>query len=88
MTEPIAITPVLPQIQTIVMLMLENRSLDTLLGWLYNEKIPNHFFPPNPDPAQARYNGIPPAAQRVSGHFLLPGKRHGAHAPAAPGAAL
>ncbi len=30
-------TAVMPQIQTVVMLMLENRSLDTVLGWLHDD---------------------------------------------------
>jgi phospholipase C len=32
---------VLSQIDTIVMLMLENRSLDNVLGWLYQDKNPS-----------------------------------------------
>ena len=37
----------MPQIKKIVWLMLENRSLDNLLGWLYQgEKLPpNRVFP-------------------------------------------
>lgn len=50
---------VMPQIETIVMLMLENRSLDTLLGWLYHDGQPQHVYPPDSDP---RFDGIPPGA--------------------------
>jgi phospholipase C len=37
--------PILPQVKNIVFLMLENRSLDNLLGWLYNWP-PNYLPPP------------------------------------------
>jgi phospholipase C len=36
---------VLPQITTVVHLMMENRSFDTLVGWLYAGKTPKHFWP-------------------------------------------
>jgi phospholipase C len=36
---------VMPQIKNIVFLMLENRSLDNLLGWLYEKSNPEHVFP-------------------------------------------
>lgn len=49
----------MPQIDTIVMLMLENRSLDTMLGWLYQGVKPQHVYPLDSD---ARFNGIPPGA--------------------------
>ena len=55
-------TKVMPQIETVVMLMLENRSLDTVLGWLHNaptdqdgHKPKVTFLPPGSDP---RFNGI------------------------------
>ncbi|MGH8611788.1 MAG: alkaline phosphatase family protein [Gammaproteobacteria bacterium] len=35
----------MPQIKNIVFLMLENRSLDNLLGWLYEKSNPEHVFP-------------------------------------------
>ncbi len=40
-------TPVMPQIEKIVFLMLENRSLDNVLGWLYDgqELSPDRVFP-------------------------------------------
>jgi phospholipase C len=53
---------VMPQIDTIVMLMLENRSLDTMLGWLYSGGKPNHVFPNTNDPRELLFNGIPPGA--------------------------
>ena len=36
---------IMPQIKTIVFLMLENRSLDNLLGWLYETKNPDNVYP-------------------------------------------
>ena len=50
------ITPVMPQIKTIVMLMLENRSLDNVLGWLYNGSAPAVVYPPGSSPT---FDGIP-----------------------------
>lgn len=38
-------SPVMPNIKNVVFLMLENRSLDNLLGWLYTDRSPLHFFP-------------------------------------------
>ncbi|HVG08639.1 MAG TPA: alkaline phosphatase family protein [Thermoanaerobaculia bacterium] len=59
MTSPgwTAIPPVMTQITTIVMLMLENRSLDTVLGWLYQGGKPAFVFPPNSSPT---FDGIQP----------------------------
>jgi phospholipase C len=37
-------TPILPQIKNIVFLMLENRSFDNLLGWLYTGTTPPRNF--------------------------------------------
>jgi phospholipase C len=51
------IPPVMTQIQTIVMLMLENRSLDTVLGWLYNGGAPAVVYPPGSAP---NFDGIQP----------------------------
>ena len=50
-------------IKYIVYLMLENRSLDNVLGWLYtnaNGDKPSHFIPPpNPkNPIELNYNGL------------------------------
>jgi phospholipase C len=50
------ITPVMQQVTTVVMLMLENRSLDNVLGWLYNDKAPAVVFPDGSAPA---FDGIP-----------------------------
>ena len=47
--------PVLPQVKNIVFLMLENRSLDNLLGWLYKDSTPNYFYPPN---SPQKYDGL------------------------------
>jgi phospholipase C len=50
--------PILPQIKKIVFLMLENRSLDNLLGWLYpGDEQPAHVFPPGSNP---EFNGLRP----------------------------
>lgn len=50
-----SITPVMPQIKTVVMLMLENRSLDNLLGFLYPDgETPNAVFPAG---SSAQYDG-------------------------------
>lgn len=36
---------VMPQIEHIVFLMMENRSLDNVLGWLYEGRAPANFYP-------------------------------------------
>ena len=54
----------MPQIETVVMLMLENRSLDTMLGWLYEDGIPHQVYPPGSNP---RFNGIRPGAANRRG---------------------
>ncbi|MBM4208684.1 MAG: hypothetical protein FJ190_12040 [Gammaproteobacteria bacterium] len=46
----------MPQVKTIVMLMLENRSLDTVLGWLYSGSAPAAVYPPGSSPT---FDGIP-----------------------------
>lgn len=43
------------KIEHIVYLMLENRSLDNVLGWLYEHDNPNIVFPPN---SSGTYNGL------------------------------
>lgn len=48
--------PILPQIKTIVHLMFENRSLDNLLGWLYENEMPRNMVPPYPE--GPRYDGL------------------------------
>ena len=54
---------VMPQIKNIVYLMLENRSLDNVLGWLYEKDKPKHVYPPNSSPL---YDGL------VKGKFSNP----------------
>ena len=51
--------PVMPQIKTIVHLMLENRSLDTMLGWLYADSKPAYVYP---EGSAAKFDGIPAGA--------------------------
>lgn len=51
-----AIIRVMPQITNVVHLMMENRSLDNLLGWLYAPNpYANHFYPPSNN---APYDGL------------------------------
>jgi phospholipase C len=50
------ITPVMPQVETIVMIMMENRSLDNVLGWLYNGSAPAVIYPPG---SSTTFDGIP-----------------------------
>jgi len=57
-------TPILPQIKNIVFLMLENRSFDNLLGWLYTGTTPPRNFWPANSPKQ--FNGL------VFGRFSNP----------------
>lgn len=38
------------QIEHVVVLMLENRSFDNLLAWLYSDDAPQHFIPSGADP--------------------------------------
>ena len=47
-------TPLMPQVKNIVFLMLENRSLDNLLGWLYPTP-PAHVYPSG---SPAAYDGL------------------------------
>jgi phospholipase C len=50
--------PILPQIKKVVFLMLENRSLDNLLGWLYpGDEQPARVYPPEGNP---RFDGLLP----------------------------
>lgn len=50
--------PLLPQIKKIVYLMLENRSLDNLLGWLYaGDEQPAVVFPHK---SNSKFNGLRP----------------------------
>lgn len=46
-------------IEHIVYLMLENRSFDNVLGWLYENESPNHFIPSLPKSIpQIEYDGL------------------------------
>jgi phospholipase C len=54
----------LTQIETVVVLMLENRSLDNVLGWLYHEELPAHVFPRD---SFEKFDGIPSWAANRSG---------------------
>ena len=45
----------LPDVRHVVVLMLENRSFDNILGWAYSALRPPHFIPPGP---LNRYNGL------------------------------
>lgn len=42
-------------IEHIVVLMLENRSFDSMLGWLYEHETPEHFIPASTEP---KYRGL------------------------------
>jgi len=57
---------ILPQVKNIVFLMLENRSLDNLLGWLYKGSAPGYVYPTN-SPKQ-----LPPFDGLVEGKFFNP----------------
>jgi phospholipase C len=52
------ITPVMPQIDTIVFLMLENRSLDNVLGWLQTASNVTYY----PAGSAQSFDGIPSGA--------------------------
>jgi phospholipase C len=58
--------PILPQVKNIVFLMLENRSFDDLLGWLYKDSVPGYFYPNNPPKQPPPYDGL------VEGKFFNP----------------
>ena len=49
-------TPVMQQIETVVFLMLENRSLDNVLGWLYDGGKPAVVYPKG---SRESFDGIP-----------------------------
>jgi len=55
-----SITPVMQQIETVVFLMLENRSLDNVLGWLYDGSKPAVVYPPG---SSTSFDGIPADAK-------------------------
>lgn len=49
----------MPQIKTVVHLMLENRSLNTMLGWLYDGSKPAYVYPKG---SSDKFEGIQPSA--------------------------
>ncbi len=53
---PVTLAPVMPGIQTVVVLMLENRSLDNLLGMLYADSPPAAVYPPG---SSTGFDGCP-----------------------------
>ncbi len=66
------IPPVMPQIETVVFLMLENRSLDNVLGWLYNGKnnAPAVVYPAG---SPAKFDGIVDDTNDYGGTTYRPG---------------
>lgn len=61
-------------IKTVVMLMLENRSLDNLFGWLYTDGTqPAHVFPQGSSP---QFDGIPPGASNPAFNWLHELREH------------
>jgi len=52
---PSQIQRMMPQVKNIVFLMLENRSLDNVLGWLYQNSNPKHVLPAN---SSKTYDGL------------------------------
>lgn len=53
---------VMQQVETIVVLMLENRSLDNVLGWLHQGGAPSVVFPAGSSPS---FDGIPAGASNA-----------------------
>lgn len=62
------IPPVMPQIHTVVMLMLENRSLDNVLGWLHSKSAPKVVYPAG---SPLTFDGIPAGASNAYHHTVL-----------------
>ncbi|WP_246793848.1 alkaline phosphatase family protein [Burkholderia perseverans] len=61
---------ILPNVKHIVVVMFENRSLDTMLGWLYPEgAAPQTVLPPGSSPA---FNGVKPDMWNPSTHRATP----------------
>ncbi|MFO0617435.1 MAG: alkaline phosphatase family protein [Polyangiaceae bacterium] len=67
------VPPVLPQIHCVVMLMLENRSLDNVLGWLHADRPPAAVHPPG---SPLRFDGIPEGSANAYHHQTLPVARN------------
>ncbi len=49
---------VMPQVKNIVFLMLENRSFDNVLGWLYENDKPKYVVPPNSVGKYGSFDGL------------------------------
>src|ERR1051326_6988666 len=56
--------PYLVGIDHVVVVMLENRSFDTLLGWLYDGSAPSHIVPSG---STQPFVGLTEASPRVKG---------------------
>jgi len=63
------------QIETVVMLMLENRSLDSVLGWLYERELPARVIPEGSSPS---FDGLRNAMSNRSGNRTYDAQ-HGTH---------
>lgn len=63
--------PIFSDINHIVVVMFENRSFDTVLGWLYDGSSPDHFIPspPPPAPPPPPYQGL---TQDIVARHTLP----------------
>lgn len=62
---------ILPGIEHVVVVMLENRSFDTMLGWLYDGASPRHFIPQG---ACFTYEGLTDASlPKLANPLVLPG---------------
>lgn len=62
---------IFPQIKHTVVLMLENRSFDNILGWLYDDDAPEHYIPAT---TTQEFNGLTEGAHTNSN----PGVHNGA----------
>ena len=73
MIEPVyeKMRPVMPQIETVVFLMLENRSLDNVLGWLYDGDKPARVYPPE---SARLFDGLPSQGNKVDTTEFKPAK--------------
>ncbi len=55
---PSQLQKTMPQVKNIVFLMLENRSFDNLLGWLYENGPPQYVLPSNSIKKYGSYDGL------------------------------
>jgi phospholipase C len=62
------------QIEHLVVLMLENRSLDNVLGWLYTNRAPQNF---SPAPDTTPYDGLAPGRYSCPADSIWGVKRYG-----------